>query len=101
MKSGAEYLAQHSGWKTTKPTPKDRYLVISYNSDQQQFHYDFVSAKTADAAKEQILALREYYIDADAISARELVRMGKRSQTVSDKSIGKWIAELQKEADNG
>lgn len=81
-----------------KLLPKDRYLVVSYNSEEQQFHYDFIRAVSAEEAKEQILMLRDYCIDADVTSVRELTNMGKRLGTIADRTIDGWIAELQQEA---
>lgn len=74
-----------------------RCLVISYNSDEQQFYYDFILADSPDAAKETILSLREYCEDADVLTGAELTQMAGRLSKASDKSIQNWIDELKAE----
>jgi len=45
-----------------------KYLVISYDSDEQQFFYDVVHAESAEKAKERVLNLRDYCVDADVMT---------------------------------
>ena len=52
-----------------------RYLVISYDDDQQQWFYDTVEAKTGEQAEAYILALRPYVLGADSIEANELAKI--------------------------
>jgi hypothetical protein len=56
----------------------ENYLVVSYDSDQQKFFYDTVSAETDDAATEFILKLRPYCQDADATEAKMVELMAVR-----------------------
>lgn len=49
-----------------------KFLVISYDNDQQQWFYDTVFAETAEAAKEKLLAIRNYCQDADTMNPEEL-----------------------------
>jgi hypothetical protein len=43
------------------PVPVDeKYLVVSLDSDEGQWFYDFVYAESAEAAKQRIMKLRPY-----------------------------------------
>ena len=75
----------------------NRYLVISYNPDEQQFHYDFILAANPRRAKENILKLRDYCENADVLTPADLTQMAGRIRKVSDKTIQNWIAELTAE----
>jgi hypothetical protein len=54
------------------------FLVVSYDSDQQQFFYDSVSAESEGEATDFILQLRPYVQDADATVVNELAHMFDR-----------------------
>ena len=45
-----------------------RFLVISYDDDQQKWYYDFVVASSERAAVEQLCMQRDSVIAADALS---------------------------------
>jgi hypothetical protein len=45
-----------------------KFLVVSYDDDQQQWFWDFVAAKTAADAVAHVCARRPYVIAADAVS---------------------------------
>jgi hypothetical protein len=45
-----------------------KYLVVSYDDDQQQWFWDYVAAKTAEDAVAHVCARRPYVIAADAAS---------------------------------
>jgi len=54
-----------------------KFLVVSYDDDQQQWFWDCVAAKTAEGAVAQICKRRPYVIAADAASlsqVQEIVR---------------------------
>jgi len=51
---------------------KQKFLVVSYDADQQQWFYDFVLAKTEEQARAQVLAFRPSVISADAVEINEL-----------------------------
>ena len=43
-----------------------KYLVVSYDDDQQQWFWDYVAAKTAEEAVAHVCERRPYVIAADA-----------------------------------
>lgn len=45
-----------------------KYLVVSYDDDQQQWFWDYVAAKTAEEAVAHVCERRPYVIAADAAS---------------------------------
>jgi hypothetical protein len=45
-----------------------KFLVVSYDDDQQQWFWDYVAAKTAADAVAHVCARRPYVIAADAAS---------------------------------
>jgi hypothetical protein len=49
-----------------------RFLVISYDAQQQKWHYDFVGAPSAQAAVQLVCIKRASVIAADALSAEAL-----------------------------
>ena len=53
----------------------NRYLVVSYDDDQQQWFYDTVRAKSSEEAAAFVCRLRPYVIAADAMLHLELVQM--------------------------
>ena len=57
---------------TTSKQPKQKFLVISYDDDQQQWFYDFVVAASEQAAVDQVCTHRDYVIAADALSPENL-----------------------------
>ena len=44
----------------------NKYLVVSYDDDQQQWFYDMVLAASKEQAEEYICKVRDYVIAADA-----------------------------------
>jgi hypothetical protein len=58
---------------TTNDTPsRQKFLVISYDDDQQQWFYDFVIAGSEQAAVDKVCTHRDYVIAADALSPENL-----------------------------
>jgi len=51
---------------------KRKFLVVSYDINEQQWFYDFVIAKTEGHARAQVFTLRPYVIAADAVELNEL-----------------------------
>jgi hypothetical protein len=74
----------------TKKTPepkqpfKRKFLVISYDDDQQQWFYDFVVARSDGAAVRKVCARRDYVIAADALSVESLNSI---AQSLADETI--------------
>lgn len=77
----------------------NKYLVVSYDSDQQQWHYDVVFAADDSAAKERILGLRDYCVDADVFNMEALASMNKNVQAETLEESEKWLADLADERD--
>jgi len=53
---------------TTSKQTQQKFLVISYDDDQQQWFYDFVVAESEQAAVDKVCTDRDYLIAADALS---------------------------------
>ncbi len=49
-----------------------KYLVVSYDDDQQQWFWDYVAAKTAEDAVTIVCERRPYVIAADASSLSQV-----------------------------
>jgi hypothetical protein len=54
-----------------------KYLVVSYDDDQQQWFWDYVAAKTAEDAVAHICERCPYVIAADAISLSQAQSIAK------------------------
>lgn len=71
-----------------KPKPrqpfKRKFLVVSYDDDQQQWFYDFVVAPSDGAAVRKVCTRRDYVIAADALSAEDLANL---AQSLTDETI--------------
>ena len=59
---------------------RQRFLVISYDDDQQKWYYDFVVAPSEQAAVEQICIQRDSVIAADALSVEVLCNFAAIAQ---------------------
>lgn len=53
----------------------DRYLVVSYNEDEQEWFYDVVLAQSAEDAKAYVCTLRPYVQAADASTVAQVMQM--------------------------
>jgi hypothetical protein len=54
-----------------------KYLVVSYDDDQQQWFWDYVAAKTAEDAVAHVCERRPYVIAADAASLSQVQSIAK------------------------
>jgi len=63
---------------------KQKFLVISYDDDQQQWFYDFVVALSEQAAVEKVCTHRDYVIAADALSPENLNNL---AQSLNEQTI--------------
>jgi hypothetical protein len=70
--------------KQMKPPLKQKFLVISYDDDQQQWFYDFVVAASDEAAVQKVCTQRDYVIAADALSVENLVNL---AQSLTEETI--------------
>ena len=63
---------------------KQRFLVISYDDDRQQWFYDFVIAGSEQAAVDKVCTHRDYVIAADALSPENLNNL---AQSLNEQTI--------------
>ena len=54
-----------------------KYLVVSYDDDQQQWFWDYVAAKSAEDAVALVCERRPYVIAADAASLSQVQSIAK------------------------
>jgi len=54
-----------------------KFLVVSYDDDQQQWFWDYIVAKTAESAVAQVCERRPYVIAADAASLSQVRSIAK------------------------
>ena len=54
-----------------------KYLVVSYDDDQQQWFWDYVAANTAEDAVAHVCERRPYVIAADAASLSQVQNIAK------------------------
>lgn len=74
-----------------------KFLVISYDSDQQQWFYDFLMATDADQAKASILEVRSYCQDADAMGVSSLGEMAANLARLTPAQIEKQFQSVVNE----
>lgn len=77
---------------------RNKYLVVSYESDQDSFHYDVLFAETEDAARERIRKLRDYCEGFDVLEVRALEEMTARILAETESGADAWMAELEAES---
>lgn len=75
----------------------ERFLVVSYDPDQQQWFYDVVFADSQDAAKEKLLGIREYCMDADALTMEDIARFAADVPNVSFEQSESDLADFKRE----
>ena len=76
----------------------NKFLVVSYDDDQQQWFWDFVAAPDNKTAVEMVCTDRPYIIDADAVSCAELVHLTGKLDKMSFGEIAKEYKRTIKEA---
>ena len=69
-----------------------KYLVVSYNDDQQQWFWDYVAAKTAEDAVAHVCERRPYVVAADAASLSQV-------QVIARDLKGRSIARITRQFD--
>jgi hypothetical protein len=55
-----------------KKRSRRKFLVVSYDDDQQQWFWDYIAAKTVEAAIACVCKRRPYVIAADAASLSQV-----------------------------
>ena len=68
-----------------------KYLVVSYDDDQQQWFWDYVAAKTAEDAVAHVCERRPYVIAADATSLSHVQSIAK---DLKSRSIARIIHQF-------
>jgi hypothetical protein len=63
---------------------RQKFLVISYDDDQQQWFYDFVVESSEQAAVQKVCTHRDYVIAADALSPENLSNL---AQSLNEETI--------------
>jgi len=69
---------------TTSKDTQRKFLVISYDDDQQQWFYDFVVGESEQAAVDKVCTDRDYVIAADALSPETVNNL---AQSLSEQTI--------------
>ena len=69
------------------PQTQQKFLVISYDDDQQQWFYDFVVALSEEAAVQKVCTRRNYVIAADALSVENLNNLAQSLNQETIESI--------------
>ena len=72
---------------TNATQSKQKFLVISYDDDQQQWFYDFVVAASEQAAIDKVCTHRDYVIAADALSPENLSNLAQSLNAETIESI--------------
>ena len=72
-----------------------KYLVISYDNDQEQPHYDQVLADNSEAALEIIGEIRDYAFMVCALTPVELATMSKRLSGATERMIKDQLVALR------
>lgn len=75
-----------------------RFLVVSYDDDQQQWFYDPVEAAKAEDAVAHICRIRPYVIAADASTAEQLRGMADQIETDKPEKIRRDLARIERES---
>lgn len=76
----------------------NRYMVVSYDPDQQQWFYDMVFADNEVSAKNRICReARPYVVDADVLDVPAMERMTRALQTITRVEADAWLVEVSPE----
>ena len=70
---------------STSQQTQQKFLVISYDDDQQQWFYDLVLASSEQDAVDKVCTDRDYVIAADALSLETLNHL---AQSLSEQTVG-------------
>ena len=90
-------MKSHKRKKILGAKPVQKFLVASYDSDEQQWFYDVVFAETSDKAGERIVNLRPYVIGVDVTSFSELVAMITRIRNRTQIESEEYLTKLETE----
>lgn len=75
-----------------------KYLVISYDQDEQQTFYDWAIAKDEEEAKKQIDDIRPYAIAVCAMPPEEMHNMAKILEEATEETIAGELFNIAEES---
>jgi len=64
-----------------------KFLVISYDADQQQSFWDRLLAPSKELAEQAVSELRDYAVVVDVIEPAELLRIGTQFANASKNTV--------------
>jgi len=71
----------------TKLTREQKFLVVSYDDDQQQWFWDYVMAADEEAPEAKVCECRPYVIAADAATLKQVRGIAGALRSRSPKKI--------------
>ncbi len=78
-----------------------KFLVVSYDTDEQQWFYDIVYSESQEVAMERIKKLRPYVVDADVFDVAAVDRLYTAFQNQTCEESEKWMREIEAESSDG
>jgi hypothetical protein len=76
---------------------RTKYLVVSYDADEQQWFYDHVLASSLESAKAFVCEKRSYVVDADATDVSQFQDMAHAMNTQTEKDFLGSMVQLAKQ----
>jgi hypothetical protein len=77
---------------------KKRFVVISYDDDQQQVFWDWVLAEDSRSAREWVAERRSYAVPVECLTPEDLVRIGQRAANTNQFLLESTMKELDRMA---
>lgn len=75
-----------------------KFVVVSYDNDEQQWFWDYVAARNAESAAAKVCTKRPYVIAAEACTPEELRDLAHTLEKVSLEQIADNFKRTIKEA---
>lgn len=99
VRSGLSTKPARGEKKTARSTKKTaRFLVVSYDDDQQQWFHDFVLAGSAKEAQAFVERFRTYVVAAEATIEKDIMAMVRTLHNCSDRVIRKGMETVRAES---
>jgi hypothetical protein len=76
---------------------RTKYLVVSYDTDQQEWFYDHVMASSEESAEAFVCENRPYVVDADATDVSQFQDMAHAMNTQTEKDFLGSMVQLAKQ----
>jgi hypothetical protein len=83
--------------KTADGGTRTKFLVVSYDSDQQEWFYDHVMASSEESAEAFVCENRPYVVDADATDVSQFQDMAHAMNTQTEKDFLGSMVQLAKQ----